>query len=78
MMWLSTIPIPAVLLVAAAPFRMSRSTGPDSDLFGSLLSEGDLPLTIYARAQAATGAWSEVVSFTVSAPPVAEKNLGRD
>ena len=49
-----------------------------SDLSGSLLSEGDLPLTIYARAQAATGAWSEVVSFTVSAPPVTEKNLGRD
>jgi hypothetical protein len=36
-----------------------------SDLSGSLLNKGDLPLTIYARAQAVTGAWSEVVSFTV-------------
>ena len=35
-------------------------------------------MTIYARAQAATGAWSEVVSFTVSGPLVTEKNLGRD
>ena len=49
-----------------------------SDLAGSLLSESDLPLTIYARARAVTGAWSEVVSLTLSSPPVTEKNLGRD
>ena len=49
-----------------------------SDLSGSLLNESDLPLTIYARAQAITGAWSEVVSLTVTGPLVTEKNLGRD
>ena len=42
-----------------------------SDLSGSLLSKSDLPLTIYARAQAVTGAWSEVVSLTVSPPSAA-------
>jgi RHS repeat-associated protein len=49
-----------------------------SGLSGSLLNESDLPLTIYARARAITGAWSEVVFFTVSGPPVTEKNLGQD